>query len=129
MGDNLITFVLLACYWMQMENRLKHRHSIADASQCSPGYYNTEYTSPMRLGHFKPWCTSPNVVCCSATYRRWFLATKHRKIIPMHALQFFSIPRCLGEAWRLLAYVADHSPNYCWRMVALPWRCQNWGIT
>ena len=29
----------------------------------------------------------------------------------MHALKFLSISRCLGEAWRLLAYIADHTPT------------------
>ena len=33
----------------------------------------------------------------------------------MHTLKLFSMSRCLGEAWRLLAHVADHLPNY-WRM-------------
>ena len=37
--------------------------------------------------------------------------------IQMHALNFFSMSGCLGEAWQLLAYVADHSPNH-WH-----WRC------
>ena len=39
-------------------------------------------------------------------------------------IEIFSMSRCLGEALRLLAYVADHSPNH-WCMVALPWRCPN----
>ena len=42
----------------------------------------------------------------------------------MHALGFFSMARCLGEAWRLLAHVADHLPSNL-RMVALLWRCPN----
>ena len=82
---------------------------------------NIADVSPMCLGHFEPWCTSLNfhrLWCatrqCSAIYRRWFLATKHREKISM---TFFSMSRCLGEAWRLLAYVADHSPKY--------WRCPN----
>ena len=54
---------------------------------------------------------SPTVRRCSAIYRRWYLASNHWEKISMHALNFFSISRCLGEAWRLLAYIADHSPN------------------
>ena len=72
--------------------------------------------------------TLPNVrrLLCAARrrsviYRRLFFAPKHREKISMHALKLPSISRCLGEAWRLLAYVADHLPNY-WRMVALPLR-------
>ena len=34
-------------------------------------------------------------------------------------IEIFLNARCLGEAWRLLAYIADHSPNH-WCMVALP---------
>ena len=41
--------------------------------------------------------------------------------IPMHALPFFSMSRCLGETVRSLADVADHSPNH-WRLVAMPRR-------
>ena len=67
---------------------------------------------------------SPTARRCSAIYRQWYLASKHREKISMHALNFFSMSRCLGEAWRLLTYVADHSPNH-WRMVAQPWRCPN----
>ena len=84
--------------------------------------------SPMCLGDFYHWCTSPKVLPtarrCSAIYRRWYLASKHQGKISMHALKFFSMSRCLGEAWQLLAYIADHSPNH-WCMVALPWRCPN----
>ena len=78
--------------------------------------------------HFEPWCTSSNarrllfsVRRCLMIYRRWFLATKYRAKISMHVLIFFSISRCIGEAWRLLAYVGDHSPNCngAW------WRCPN----
>ena len=93
-----------------------------------------EHVENMRLRHFEPWCISPNVrrlLCsprgCSAIYRRWFLATKHWDKIPMHAFTFLSMSRCLGEVWRLLAYVADHSPNYS-RAVSLPWRCPNLNI-
>ena len=67
---------------------------------------------------------SPTARRCSAIYRRWYLASKHREKISMHALKFFTMSRCLSEAWRLLAYVADHSPNH-WCMVALLWRCPN----
>ena len=76
---------------------------------------NIADVSPMCLRHFEPWCTSPNVrrlLCaarrCSAIYRRWFLATVglHREKISMNAFNFFSMPD--GEAWRLLAYVANH---------------------
>ena len=36
-------------------------------------------------------------------------------------IEFFSMSRCLCEAWWSLAYVADHSPNHWW--------CPNWCIT
>ena len=67
---------------------------------------------------------SPTARRCSAICRRWYLASKYREKISMHALKFFSMSRCLDEASRLLAYVADHSPNH-WCMVALLWRCPN----
>ena len=44
---------------------------------------------------------SPTAVRCSARYRGWFLATKHPDKI--QCLTFFSMFRCLVEAWRLLA--------------------------
>ena len=79
-------------------------------------------------------CTSPNVRrllcfarCCSAIFSDISLSPmalgNETSGEYMHWI-FFSVSRCIGEAWRLLAYVADHFPNYQ-RIVALPWRCPN----
>ena len=79
--------------------------------------------SSLCLRHFGPSCTSLNVHRLLCAVRR-YIADKScrrntgRKIQSMH-WNFFSKSRCLGEAWRLLAYVADHLPNY-WRVVELP---------
>ena len=91
----------------------EHRRCIADVSpMCLVTFLAEVYIAEC----------SPTARRCSAIYCRWYLAMKHREKISMHALNFFSMSRCLGEAWRLLSYVADHSPNH-WCMVALPWRC------
>ena len=46
---------------------------------------------------------------------------EHRRCAADMSGIFFLMSRCLGEAWRLLAYVADHSPNH-WCIMVLPWR-------
>ena len=118
----------------------EHQRWIGDGSPNHRRYYHIEYASPM-FTRASPMCRrcvayvsgtvlnlvyiaecSPTARRCSVIYRRWYLASKHRE--KMHALKCFLMSRCLGEAWRLLAYVADHSPNH-WCMVALPWRCSN----
>ena len=120
----------------------EHRRWIGDGSSNHRRYYHIEYASPT-LTRASPMCCrcvadvsgtfsalvyiaecSPTARRCSAIYRRWYLALKHREKMSMHALKLFSMSRCLGDASRLLAYVADHSPSH-WCMVALPWRCPN----
>ena len=126
------------CFAEQLVNIGEHRRWIPNHRR----YYHIVYASPMftRASPMYRRCIadvsgtfltlvyiaecSPTARRCSAIYRRWYLASKHREKISMHALKFFSIFWCLGEAWRLLAYVADHSPNH-WCMAALSWRCPN----
>ena len=72
----------------------KHRRSTADASPSSSEqrrsgdkspyhrqYYHVEYAPPM-FTRTSPMCR------CSAIYRRWYLASKHREKIAMHAICF-----------------------------------------
>ena len=49
---------------------------------------------------------------CSAIYRRWYLASKHREKISMHALKFFSMSRCLGEAWPIIRRTERIFPHF-----------------
>ena len=112
-----------------------HRASrwIGDGTPSHRRYYHIEYASPVFTRAW-PMCrrcvtdvfgtfltfvyiaeSSPTARRCSAVCRRWYLTSKHLEKISMHAFKFFSMSRCLGEAWRLLAYVADHSPNHWWR--------------
>ena len=103
----------------------EHRQWIGDRSPNHRRYHHIEYTSPiftracwegcvadvslMYLGHFEPWCTSPNVRRLLGAARRYIANGSFNACMS----------RCLCEAWRLLAYVAALA------YVALPTRCSN----
>ena len=49
---------------------------------------------------------SPTARRCSAIYRQWYLASKHREKISMHALKFFSM------LWRIMTITRVHRRSF-----------------
>ena len=103
MDKEEITFVLFASYCAKIKKKRlpKHRHSIADAffSVANIDEHRRRITQTIGdiiISNKHRRCLPKhvgNIVDVSPRYMQDFL-------LSIHALNFFSMSRCLGEAWR-----------------------------
>ena len=151
MDEEEIIFLLYLYYWAKRKNRkrsAKHRHSITDASQSSSGtaasvgdvsptssailsqrtnitdvYTSTLWTSPMCLRIFTLGVSHRMFAdCCALLSAVWqyIIDGSWRRNIGRKCL---TMSRCLGEAWRLLAYTS----LIILRITDAWWRCSGDG--